>query len=361
MGFKNTVVIATGGTGGHVFPSLGLADYLSEDYQIEIFTDERGIKYLENNQSFNVNKIISSGIFSKNIFYFIIGFFKVFLSFIFSLKLLIKIKPKLIIGMGGYSSFAVCMSGYILKIPIITYENNLIIGRANKFLLPITKKILVSNLSIEGIKEKYKSKILLTGYLLREKILKIKRENSTIEDKNLSILIIGGSQSAKVFGEQIPEVIKKCHQEGIHFNLFQQCLENQKNNLKNIYEKLNISFKLFCYTKDLSEYYKKCDLAITRCGASSIAELLNLKIPFIAIPLPSSMDNHQLKNAQFFNEKGCCFLLEQKYILEKLSDILKNVHKDRNKLNNLKQKMHYHSDKDSLQRAKKIVEDIIHG
>ena len=177
----------------------------------------------------------------------------------------------------------------------------------------------------------------------------------------MSILIIGGSQSAKIFGEEIPKVIKKCHDEGISFNLFQQCLDNQKNDLQNIYKNLNINFELFSFTKDLSEFYKKSDLVITRCGASSIAELVNLKIPFIAVPLPSSMDNHQLKNAQYFYEKGYCFLLEQKYLSEKLFDLLQNFHKDRNKLNLLKRKMENHSDKDALYKANNLINNIIYG
>ena len=111
----------------------------------------------------------------------------------------------------------------------------------------------------------------------------------------------------------------------------------------------------------MSEFYKKSDLVITRCGASSIAELINLKIPFIAVPLPSSMDNHQLKNAQYFYEKGYCFLLEQKYLSEKLFDLLHNFHKDRNKLNLLKKKMENHSDKDALFRTNKLINNIIYG
>ena len=361
MNSKKTVVIATGGTGGHIFPSLSLADFLSKEYEIEIFTDERGSKFLQSNQNFKIRKIVSSRIFSRNIFSFFSGFFKFFISLLFSLKLLINIKPKLIIGMGGYSSFPVCLSGYLLKIPIIIYENNLVIGRANKFLLPLSKKILVSNESIGGIKKKYKNKIFFTGYFIRDKIFKIIKEKNTINKRNLSILIIGGSQSAKIFGDEIPKVIKKCHDEGIFFNLFQQCLDNQKNNLQNIYKNLNINFELFSFTNDLSEFYKKSDLVITRCGASSIAELVNLKIPFIAVPLPSSMDNHQLKNAQYFYEKGYCFLLEQKYLSEKLFDLLQNSHKDRNKLNLLKKKMENHSDKDALFLANKLINNIIYG
>ena len=143
MNSKKTVVIATGGTGGHIFPSLSLADFLCKEYEIEIFTDERGSKFLQDDQNYKIKKIVSSRIFTRNIFSILSGFFKFFISFLFSLKLLINIKPKLIIGMGGYSSFPVCLSGYLLKIPIIIYDNILVIGRANKFLLPLSKKILV--------------------------------------------------------------------------------------------------------------------------------------------------------------------------------------------------------------------------
>ena len=145
MNSKKTVVIATGGTGGHIFPSLSLADFLSKEYEIEIFTDERGSKFLQSNQNFKIKKIVSSRIFSRNIFSILSGFFKFFISLLFSLKLLIKTKPKLIIGMGGYSSFPVCLAGFFLRIPTLIYENNIIIGRANKYLLPFVNKIFVSS------------------------------------------------------------------------------------------------------------------------------------------------------------------------------------------------------------------------
>ena len=361
MDKKNCIVIAAGGTGGHVFPSIGLAYYLMKDYDIEIFTDERGIKYLNNHKNIKVKKITSSRVFGKNIIYFIIGIIRVFLSIIFSIILLIKLKPKLIIGMGGYSSFPVCLSGFFLKIPIFIYENNLVIGRANKILLPFSKKILVSTNSVQGIDSKYKNKISHIGFLLRDNILGVKNTNLEVTKNNLSILVIGGSQSAKVFGEQIPEVIEECNKKGIKFNVYQQCLESQKNNIQNIYGKLNIKFELFSFCDDLSKYYQKSDIAITRCGASSMAELVNLRIPFVAVPLPSSIDNHQLKNAKYFNEKNYCFLLEQKFLLFKLLNILQDAHQDRNKLYSFKQKMSKHSDKESLMKAKQIIKDYFNG
>ncbi len=361
MDKKNCIVIAAGGTGGHVFPSIGLANYLMKDYDIEIFTDERGIKYLNNHKNIKIKKITSSRVFGKNIIYFIIGIVKVFLSIIFSIILLIKRKPKLIIGMGGYSSFPVCLSGFFLKIPIFIYENNLVIGRANKILLPFSKKILVSTNSIQGIDNKHKNKISHIGFLLRDNILGVKNINLEVTKNNLSILVIGGSQSAKVFGEQIPEVMEECNKKGIKFNVYQQCLESQKKDIQNIYDKLDIKFELFTFCDDLSKYYQKSDIAITRCGASSMAELVNLRIPFVAVPLPSSIDNHQFKNAKYFNEKNYCFLLEQKFLLSKLLNILQDAHQDRNKLYSFKQKMSKHSDKESLMKTKQIIKDYFNG
>ena len=361
MNNKNCIVIAAGGTGGHVFLSIGLANYLKKDYDIEIVTDERGIKYFHNYKNIRTKKITSSRIFNKNIIYFIIGITKVFLSIISSMIFLIKLKPKLIIGMGGYSSFPVCLSGFFLKIPIFIYENNLVIGRANKILLPFSKKILVSTSNIQGINKKYKNKISHIGFLLRDNLLVERNINLEVTKNNLSVLIIGGSQSAKVFGEQIPEVIKECYKKRVKFNIYQQCLESQKIDIQNIYRKLNIKFELFSFCDDLSKYYQKSDIAITRCGASSMAELVNLRIPFIAIPLPSSIDNHQLENAKYFNKKNYCFLLEQKFILSKLLSILEDANQDRKKLYSFKQKMSKHSDKECLMKAKQIIENYFNG
>ena len=358
---KEIIVIATGGTGGHIFPAVSLSNFLDDEYQVEFVTDKRGLKYFNNEKKIKINVINSNNIFNKNIFKIFIGLINMFFSIFFSFILLKKIKPKLIIGVGGYSSFAACLASYFLRIPILLYEPNLVIGRANKLLLPLSKKILVSIENIEGIKEKYKHKIFCSGYLLRKKILDTKIIESTSDNKELSILIIGGSQSAKIFGEELPKIIKKCNENGIRFNIYQQCLDNQKTELNRLYKKLNLKFELFTFVNDLSRYYTRVDFAITRSGASSIAELLNLNIPFVAIPLPSSSDNHQLKNAMYFKSKGYCFLLEQKYIFEKLFEMLKDLNKHRDKLILLKEKMKKHSDSETPNKTNELIKKVLNG
>ena len=125
---------------------------------------------------------------------------------------------------------------------------------------------------------------------------------------------MGGSQSAKIFGEKIPEIIVSCYKQKMKLKIYQQCLSKQMDQIKKIYDKYKINFELFSFSDRLSYYYQNADLAITRSGASSIAELINLRIPFVAIPLPSSVDSHQFRNAMNFKKKGLlCFVRRKIY------------------------------------------------
>ena len=167
---NKNILIATGGTGGHIFPSLSLAKFLTKDYNLQIVSDNRGLKFLQNNGNIKI-KIINSGtIYKKNFLHIIFGASKIITAFIYSVCFLIYSRPNLIIGMGGYSSFPICIAGFLLRIPVIIYENNLIIGRANKFLLPIVKKIILSTKNTSGINPKYKKKLSVCGYILNENI-----------------------------------------------------------------------------------------------------------------------------------------------------------------------------------------------
>ena len=358
--FNKNILIATGGTGGHIFPSLNLAKFLNKNYNLQIVSDDRGYKFLKKNENIKI-KIINSGtIYKNNFLNSIFGVLKIITAFIYSLCYLIYSRPNLIIGMGGYASFPVCIAGFFLRIPVIIYENNLIIGRANKFLLPIVKKIMLSTESTSGIDPKYKYKSFVCGYILNENIYNLDSPKKMSDSyKEISLLIMGGSQSAKIFGETLPLEIVKCSERGVKFNIYQQCLENQISEIKKIYKKFNIKCELFTFSKDMIIYYQKSDLAITRSGASSLAELTNLRIPFIAIPLPSSADNQQLMNANYFKEKGYCYLLEEKFIPDNLYKILIDLHKNQKKLQDISEKMSQHSDKNIFSKIEKLIKGTL--
>ena len=162
---ENTrVIIATGGTGGHVLPAASLANYLNKiGFSTVLTTDERGLKFVETEIIKNVKIINASPFIKENKITSTIKIISAILSSLFSI---LKIKPKFIFGMGGYASFPLCIAAYLLRIPFIIYENNLLIGKANKFLMPFTKKIFTSYEEVRLLKYLLK---LCPKYLLNVK------------------------------------------------------------------------------------------------------------------------------------------------------------------------------------------------
>tara|TARA_Y100001970_G_scaffold159268_1_gene194823 strand:+ start:11646 stop:12734 length:1089 start_codon:yes stop_codon:yes gene_type:complete len=355
------IIIATGGTGGHIFPSLSLHESLNKKFHIEITTDKRGMNYLGDKTNLRIKLIDSSPFFKKNILKSVISFFKIIIATVLSVIFLFKSKAKLVVGMGGYSSFPVCVAALLLGKKIIIYENNLVLGKTNKILIPFAEKILVSTDSVAGINPRYKNKVFFSGYFLRKNLFNVKKNDGDYNTKDLSLLILGGSQSAKIFSKLVPDVLTACKRENIKFKIYQQCRLDDENDLKKNYKENNFNFELFIFSSDLSKYYEKADIAITRSGASSIAELTNSRTPFIAIPLPSSADNHQQENASYFEKKGYCILLNEKDIKRKLFEILKDLNNDRKKLFLMKDKMKQHSDENSSDKASELIERILNA
>ena len=226
---KKNILIATGGTGGHIFPALSLANYLKEkNYTIILTSDKRGLRFLKNNKNFKLVNIPSSPLIKKNYLKFLLSIFTILFATVRSFLFLLFNRPSIVFGMGGYSSFPICFAAFILKIKFVIYENNLIIGKANKILLPFAKKIFVSYQDLEGIPDKYENKLVIIGNLVREEIIK----NRYISDKkkdemsNLKILILGGSQGAKVFAELLPPIFEKIKNSEIPIEIYQQFQNN---------------------------------------------------------------------------------------------------------------------------------------
>ena len=145
MSSNKKIIIATGGTGGHVFPAYSLAKFFIQDNKlVEIITDKRGLKFLEQQKELKLILNNSTTIYKKNIIKSFLSSILIFYSFLKSLIILYEKKPSIVFGMGGYSSFPVCLAAKVLKIPFIIYENNLLLGKSNKYLLPYAFKIFVA-------------------------------------------------------------------------------------------------------------------------------------------------------------------------------------------------------------------------
>ena len=266
------IIIATGGTGGHVFPAYSLAKhFIDNKINVEIISDKRGLKYLKDYHDMRITEIISSTILKKNIFQLLFSILIIFYSTLRSFVFLLTNRPNFVFGMGGYSSFPVCVAAKILRIPFIIYENNLHIGKANRYLLPYARKMFVSYKELEGVPNKYCRKICEIGNIIRKEILNFQVKQVTDQnEKRFKILVLGGSQAAKIFAEKLTKIFKECNEAKIQLTVYQQCLPEQNKFLNSFYTNLNIDFEIFNFSNNILNYFSRVDLAITRSGSSML-------------------------------------------------------------------------------------------
>ena len=319
---KKNFLITTGGSGGHVIPASIFYDHLIKVANLIVSIDNRGLKYLDK-KKYNF-KIINTP--KLNNFYFLpINSIKILFLFFKSLDLLKREKIEKIFSTGGYMSLPLILAAKLLKLEIYLIEPNQTIGRANKYFLSSCKKIFCYTKKINKFPKKFQNKIIEIKPLVKENVYKIKKLRK--ENEKFTILIIGGSQGANIFDKNLKNIlvnISKKHS----IKIVHQTREDNVSNLQNFYLSNNLENKIFSFDRNLSTIMLQADLCITRAGASSLAELSALCIPFIAVPLPTARDNHQLANANFYKDKDCCWIIEQNVFEEKIEDFLKNIIED---------------------------------
>ena len=334
------ILIATGGSGGHVIPSLSIYDALKDNFEVKISTDLRGSKFI-NKDNYNYSLIDVPNLFS-NLLLFPYNLIKFCVSIIKSYKYLKLNNFNILISTGGYMSLPLCLASNLLNIKIYLFEPNSILGRANKLIINFSDKIICYEENLKGISKKLSNKIYLVKPLLRKEIYKYKKNEKTKIPEKKKILIIGGSQGAKFFDEFITKIIIKVSKIEKIQVLQQVNNTNKRESIKELYEKNHIEHDLFYFDDKLLIKASNYDLAITRSGASTISELGYLNIPFVAIPYPYAKDNHQYYNAEFYEKKKSCWLIMQKDLDENnFTDFIIKIFKDQNeyflKKNNLTQ------------------------
>jgi len=324
---KSKILISTGGSGGHVIPAITMHDHLKENYDILISSDVRGLKYLDD--KFYKTLIIDTPKLN-NFILLPLSILKVIFLTLKSLILLKKEEIQILISTGGYMSLPLCIAARILNIKIYLLEPNMVIGRANKFFLKFCKKIICYAENIVGFPKEYKYKLKITNPLIRKKYYdkKLKEENN----EKFTLIIIGGSQGAQIFDKILHQSIIKVSKIK-SLKVIHQTNQKNINVLKNLYLENKIDSSIFSFDQNLNLLIDQADLCITRAGASSLAEISLSRKPFIAIPLPSSKDNHQLENANYYKNKGCCWVVDQiNFDKIKFEDLLLNILNNKNEI-----------------------------
>ena len=357
---KKTIFIAGGGTGGHLFPAFSIGKelqkkdleiiYIGSKYGIEkkIF-NEMKVKYI----LLNI-KGIKRGKTIKSLIHNISFPFKFLITYFHSLILIIKYKPKAIIGTGGYCSGMPLIAGISLNITTFIQDQNSIPGLVTK---KLNKKVNKIFLGYEQAKKQLKnSNCIVSGNPLRDELSKLNKIESKIKlnfHKNKKLLfIIGGSQGSSPinmhFIKKLDFYIKN------NYQILWQCGEYDYNYLIRKIENKNIKIKKFI--ANMSIAYSAADLIISRAGALTINEITFFGKPSILIPFPHAAENHQEINAKILENNNACITIKQDTLDSgKLESCIKNLFDVEKKLINLELK----SKNSYIPYATKIISDEI--
>ena len=349
------VLISTGGSGGHVIPAITIYNHLKHTHETLISTDIRGLAYLD--KDYKVFVIDTPKL--NNYFLLPFSFLKIFFLTVKSFFILKKNNLSILVSTGGYMSLPICLAAKILGINIFLIEPNMVLGRANKFFLNFSRKLICYSKNLINLPAGINHKLITIKPLLRKEYYEL---NSNLKRSDIfTIIIIGGSQGAKIFDKLLNKSIANISKV-VSLKIIHQTSEKNINFLRNFYLQNNIESKVFSFDHDFSQILKQGDLCITRAGASSLAELSSLNIPFVAIPLPSSKDNHQYENAKYYKDQDCCWIINQRDFDDQKFEkfLLQSINKSEDyliKKNNL-QKLNYQNTWNNVnQKILKIINE----
>ncbi len=318
---QRVVAIATGGTGGHIFPAITLAKKLVEEGSYVIFfTDKKIFNYLNKDDFLIMCKtleIVQLSARNDSRFTQIVLMVK---DLCISRKIL-RANVSVCIGFGGFASFAPVLFSILTFKKTIIHEQNAVMGLANRLLLPFVSKCLLSFENTQKIGRLFRNKCIFVGNPIRENVKEFVcyYDNSSVNYRAffkisdvINLTITGGSQACDLFDKIVPEAIAMLSEsilKKIYVN--HQCREKNCEMLEKFYEERGIKHNVKPFFYDIEKLFCGSHLVIARSGSTTIAELSALAVPSILIPLPTATDSHQYENAKLLRNNNGAILLEQ--------------------------------------------------
>jgi len=363
---KNKVIfISAGGTGGHIFPALILSDKLKKQgYQLYFITDKRGIKFITNQNKDNIfNKIYiipASGFSGKNLFKKFMSLLNVCAGFFISMCLILKYKPKLTIGFGGYTTVPVIIGSKILLKRTIIHSADTVFGLSNKVLSFFANKICVSFKEVLNIPQINCNKVIFTALPINDDFYKLSSKPYVIDNNKINILITGGSLGAVALSVPVASVIANLPQYIKNkLYIFHQVNIDSLSEVKRIYKNSKINATVDTFFNNTSELLYKCNLFIGRAGASTVYEIMTIKRPSIFIPLLHK-DRHQIINAEFLEKVGASIIILQNYdFMNSLNRVLVHLLSDTSKLKLMHQNLQKIKTYKAIPRLLKVVNEFM--
>lgn len=309
------IVLAAGGTGGHLFPAQALAEELAaRGYDIHLMTDERVGEHGAQFPAKHVHVIPSATISLSKPWLLPARAWQLHAGYRKARRIMAEIRPSAVIGFGGYPSFPPLMAAARLGIASCVHEQNAVMGRANRVLARIADRVASSFPRIANLPAAASGKVTVTGNPVRAIVLERKAAPypDLAADRPFRMLVFGGSQGARFFADFMPKAAAELPRAFLKtVRIVQQCRQEDMERVREAYDKLDVRCELQFFFKDMPKRIADAHLVICRSGASTIAELGVIGRPAIMVPLPHALDNDQLRNAESFAREGAGWVRPQ--------------------------------------------------
>lgn len=354
------IIFTGGGTGGHIFPAIAIADELKNNFENVsiLFVGAKGRieeKIVPAN-NYELKTLDIEGFNKRNI----LGVIKLPVKFLkavrYCKKILFDFKPDVVVGTGGFASAPTMYTAIKKKIPSVLQEGNSYPGKVTKYLAGKATKVIVSFDETKNYLKR-NDNVIKISYPVRNSLTKTDKNEAlnyfSLNNGYKTLFIFGGSQGAKGINDVIKNYVKKLYDENI--NLIWQTGKASFEEISKLCKPYEDKIKIFEFIDNMKYAYSSSDLVICRSGISSIMELSFLKMPAILVPFPFSTDNHQEKNAETLEKNKSCILLKQNELESKLFNTIISTIVDNDKLNNLSENISKFSDPDSAKKIANLI------
>jgi len=330
MGARGLVVLAAGGTGGHVFPARALAEaLLARGWRVALITDARGETFGEAMENVDTYRISAAspggGVGGK-----LRALARLAFGLLQARALLRRLKPDAAVGFGGYASAPTMLAAAFAGVPTLIHEQNAVLGRANRLLARRMTLIATSFARVNGLRLADEARTVTTGNPVRSAIADIgRRPYPELVEKTgvVSVLVFGGSQGARVLSDIVPAAVARlCSATRKRLSITQQCRAEDLDRVRDAYRKAGVAATVAPFLNDMPERLSAAHLVISRAGASTVAELTAAGRPALLVPYPFAADDHQRANARAIDEAGGGWLMpEPGFTAEALSARLESL------------------------------------
>ncbi|MGE3643400.1 MAG: undecaprenyldiphospho-muramoylpentapeptide beta-N-acetylglucosaminyltransferase [Beijerinckiaceae bacterium] len=314
MSDMRPVLVAAGGTGGHLFPAQSLsAELQKRGLIVDLVTDERALRYGGEFPCRAMHTIAAAtptggSVVSKAMAALTLGW-----GTLTAMRQIRRLQPLCIVGFGGYPTVPPVLAASLLKVPAILHEQNAVMGRANKFLAGRVQKIATGFPGVGGIAPALAARVVHTGNPVRPAVLEAAQLSYPDSgDGRLRVLVTGGSQGAKVMSDVVPAAIALLSgAERARIVLVQQARGEDEARVKEAYARLEFDADIQPFFADLPQRIAASQLVIARSGASTVSELAVIGRPSILVPFPFALDQDQAANAAQLAANGAAQVIRQ--------------------------------------------------